>query len=164
MFLPQHRGFIMTDQADGYNFTDRIRMILQTARQIAAEYFSDVVLTDHLLKAMMEEPESVAFKCVRYLGFHPDQVVLQMRFYIDRPNQKLDGSPDVPYSSRMKTVVETAMRMSRELGDSWVGSEHFLLALLHIEKGGAFEALSRSGITHEQVCAVAVRLNEGRTK
>lgn len=55
--------------------------------------------------------------------------------------------PDLPYTSRAKKVLELSMREARDLGHSYVGSEHLLLGLVAEEKGIAAQILMAAGVT-----------------
>jgi ATP-dependent Clp protease ATP-binding subunit ClpA len=71
---------------------------------------------------------------------------------IRRGSASRSTGPDLPYTSRAKTVLELAMKESRQLGHSYVGSEHLLLGLLSEGKGVAAQVLTNAGLT-----AVAAR-------
>src|SRR6266571_4715334 len=92
-------------EMNGYNFTDRVRKVLQMAREEAARLHHEYVGTEHILLGLIREGEAVA------------------------------AGPDLPYTSRAKKVLELAMSEARELNHSYVGTEHLLLGLLREEKG-----------------------------
>jgi ATP-dependent Clp protease ATP-binding subunit ClpC len=69
--------------------------------------------------------------------------------------------PDLPYTSRAKTVLELATKETREVGDVDVGSEHLLLGLLREEKGIAAQVLQRAGLTVVTARETVLRLAGG---
>jgi ATP-dependent Clp protease ATP-binding subunit ClpC len=66
--------------------------------------------------------------------------------------------PDLPYTSRAKKVLELAMAEARELGDSYVGTEHLLLGIYREEKGMAAQVLTHAGVSHEMARGETMRL------
>ena len=63
--------------------------------------------------------------------------------------------------SKFTAMARDALRLSHEaaeeLGHSYVGTEHMLLALLRLEHAGAREALEELGITGHAVREAVVR-------
>jgi ATP-dependent Clp protease ATP-binding subunit ClpA len=55
--------------------------------------------------------------------------------------------PDLPYTNFAKRALELAMSEARELGQSYVGTEHLLLGLLREAKGIAAQVLEAHGLT-----------------
>ena len=143
---------------NGYNFTDRVRKVLQMAREEAARLHHEYVGTEHILLGLIREGEGR-----RRSG--PDQS--QRRSRRDSAEDRGDGQegkaaaaagPDLPYTSRAKKVLELAMSEARELNHSYVGTEHLLLGLLREEKGIAAQVLTDAGVNLEQARAETLRL------
>jgi ATP-dependent Clp protease ATP-binding subunit ClpC len=59
-------------------------------------------------------------------------------------------SPDLPYTSRAKRVLEKAMIAARDLGHDYVGAEHLLLALAQ-DDGVVGRALAAAGADEQAV-------------
>ena len=61
------------------------------------------------------------------------------------------------YHILTEEILQSAARKARELGHSYVGTEHLLLGLLGLEGGGAKETLEELGIDRQRVRSAAVR-------
>ena len=162
-----------------YNFTERVRKVLQRAREEARALNHEYVGTEHILLGLCEGG-GVAEHALRNLGVDLAAVrenVLQ----VVTPGQA-DGSNtsastpsgileaiadtlgvgrtkhDLPYTSRAKRTLELAMTEARELKHSYVGTEHLLLGLMREERGIAAQVLTSMGITISDLRAEVIRL------
>jgi ATP-dependent Clp protease ATP-binding subunit ClpA len=142
---------------NGYNFTDRVRKILQMAREEAARLNHKYVGTEHILLGLIREGEGVAVAVLTNLNV--DLVDVQQRIEEKtKTKPSAAAGPDLPYTSRAKKVLELSMAEARELRHSYVGSEHLLLGLLREEKGIAAQVLVAAGLTLESARAETLRL------
>jgi ATP-dependent Clp protease ATP-binding subunit ClpA len=66
-------------------------------------------------------------------------------------------SDERPYTSRSKRVLELAMSEVRQMGHSYVGTEHLLLGILLVESR-ASKALNDAGATADLARAEVLRL------
>src|SRR5215210_1980595 len=117
---------------NGYNFTDRVRKVLQMAREEAARLHHEYVGTEDIQQKIEET--------------------------VKKGKAAAAAGPDLPYTSRAKKVLELAMTEARELNHSYVGTEHLLLGLLREEKGIAAQVLTDAGVNLEQSRAETLRL------
>ena len=53
---------------NGYNFTDRVRKVLQMAREEAARLHHEYVGTEHILLGLIREEDGVAARVLKDLG------------------------------------------------------------------------------------------------
>ena len=133
---------------NGYNFTERVRKVLAMARDEAARLYHEYVGTEHVLLALVGEGEGVAATALQNLGADLDDIRDTIEGIAKKGQRGLTG-PDLPYTSRAKKVLEFAMAEARDLGHTYVGTEHLLLGLLREEKGIAAQVLGDAGITIE---------------
>src|SRR6266566_5081199 len=124
---------------NGYNFTDRVRKVLQMAREEAARLHHEYVGTEHILLGLIREGEGVAAAVLTNLNVDLEEI-----------QQKIEETA--------KKVLELAMSEARELNHSYVGTEHLLLGLLREEKGIAAQVLTDAGVNLEQARAETLRL------
>ena len=143
---------------NGYNFTDRVRKVLQMAREEAARLHHEYVGTEHILLGLIREGEGVAAAVLTNLNVELDDVQQKIEETVKKGKAAASTGPDLPYTSRAKKVLELAMTEARELNHSYVGTEHLLLGLLREEKGIAAQVLNDAGITLEQARAETLRL------
>jgi ATP-dependent Clp protease ATP-binding subunit ClpC len=144
---------------NGYNFTDRVRKVLQMAREEAARLHHEYVGTEHILLGLIREGEGVAAAVLTNLNVDLDEIQQKIEETVKKGKAPAAaGPPDLPYTSRAKKVLELAMSEARELNHSYVGTEHLLLGLLREEKGIAAQVLTDAGVNLEQARAETLRL------
>jgi ATP-dependent Clp protease ATP-binding subunit ClpC len=147
---------------NGYNFTERVRRVLQRARDETMALNHEYVATEHLLLALLHGQEGVdegvadaildaagvdrAGMRATVLGLLPPGA----------PNSAV--GPDRAYTNAAKKVLELAMSHARALQHSYVGTEHLLLGLIAEEKGIAAKVLRDAGLTLDGARAEIVRL------
>jgi ATP-dependent Clp protease ATP-binding subunit ClpC len=142
---------------NGYNFSDRVRRVLQLAREEAARLRHQYVDSEHILLGIVRDSEGVAAAVLTHLNVDLEEIKKR----IDKAVKKgtvAPAGPDLPYTSPAKHVLELAMTESRELNHSYVGTEHLLLGLLRENKGIAAEVLTEVGVNLEQARGETLRL------
>src|SRR5216110_3126677 len=132
---------------NGYNFTDRVRKVLQMAREEAARLHHEYVGTEHILLGLIREGEGVAAAVLTNLNVDLEEIQQKIEETVKKGKATQPVGPDLPYTSRAKKVLELAMSEAREINHSYVGTEHLLLGLLREEKGIAAQVLTDKGIT-----------------
>jgi ATP-dependent Clp protease ATP-binding subunit ClpC len=143
---------------NGYNFTDRVRKVLQMAREEAARLHHEYVGTEHILLGLIREGEGVAAAVLTNLNVDLDEIQQKIEETVKKGKAPTAAGPDLPYTSRAKKVLELAMSEARELNHSYVGTEHLLLGLLREEKGIAAQVLTDASVNLEQARAETLRL------
>src|SRR6266550_1828682 len=143
---------------NGYNFTERVRKVLAMAREEAARLHHEYVGTEHILLGLIREGEGVAAAVLQNLSVDLDEIQQKIEETVKKGKAAQATGPDLPYTSRAKKVLELAMSEARELGHSYVGTEHLLLGLLREEKGIAAQVLTDAGVNLEAARAETLRI------
>src|SRR6476661_3355914 len=143
---------------NGYNFTDRVRKVLQMAREEAARLHHEYVGTEHILLGLIREGEGVAAAVLTNLNVDLEEIQQKIEETVKKGKAAAAAGPDLPYTSRAKKVLELAMSEARELNHSYVGTEHLLLGLLREEKGIAAQVLTDAGVNLDAARAETLRL------
>jgi len=143
---------------NGYNFTDRVRKVLQMAREEAARLHHDYVGTEHILLGLLREGEGVAVAVLTNLNVDLSELQKTIEGATTKGKPTASAGPDLPYTSRAKKVLEFSMAEARELDHAYVGTEHLLLGLLREETGIAAQVLTDVGANLELVRAETLRL------
>ncbi len=141
----------------GYNFTERVRAVLTLAREEAAWLGHEYVGTEHQLLGLIDQVEGVAAAVLTNLDIDGEVVSDSVRRMV-RAGPRSTRWPYLPYTSRAKHVLELAMAESRELGHSYIGTEHLLLGLLREGTGIAAQVLAEMGVTERSVRTETLRL------
>ncbi len=143
---------------NGYNFTERVRKVLQMAREEAQRLHHEYVGTEHILLGLIREGEGVAAAVLQNLNVDLDEVQQKIEETVKKGKAVQASVPDLPYTSRAKKVLELAMSEARELNHSYVGTEHLLLGLLREEKGIAAQVLTEAGVNLDAARTETLRL------
>jgi ATP-dependent Clp protease ATP-binding subunit ClpC len=139
-------------------FSDATRELLQRAAQTAVEWGSLDLDTDHLLYAALQN--DVVQHVLRQLDADPQAIAAQVEEEADRA-ERTDVSPSLTPDA--KAALLAAYDESRELGASYVGPEHVLLALARDDEAQAGQLLHRFGLTHTKLRGAVIRGVEGGT-
>jgi ATP-dependent Clp protease ATP-binding subunit ClpC len=143
---------------NGYNFSDRVRKVLQLAREEAARLHHEYVGTEHILLAIIREGEGVAAAVLTNLNVDLEEIQQKIEETVKKGKAAAAAGPDLPYTSRAKKVLEFAMSEARELNHAYVGTEHLLLGVLREETGIGGQVLTDAGVTLQQARAETLRL------
>ena len=143
---------------NGYNFTERVRKVLQMAREEAQRLHHEYVGTEHILLGLIREGEGVAAAVLQNLNVDLDEVQQKIEETVKKGKAVQATGPDLPYTSRAKKVLELAMSEARELNHSYVGTEHLLLGLLREEMGIAAQVLTEAGVNLDAARTETLRL------
>ena len=143
-----------------YNFTDRVRKVLQMAGEEARRLRHDYVGTEHILLGLICVGEGLAVVVFNNLCVDLERIQEEVEERVRRGRYfiSLEG---LPYTSRAKKVLELAMAEARELNHSYVGTEHLLMGLLRERKGIAAEVLGALGVHEEDARREIVKLLAG---
>src|SRR6267154_3076804 len=108
------------DALNGYNFTDRVRKVLQMAREEATRLHHEYVGTEHILLGILREGEGVAAAVLTNLNVDLEEIQQKIEETVKKGKAAAAAGPDLPYTSRAKKVLELAMSEARELNHSYV--------------------------------------------
>ena len=132
------------------------RSVLEFGRQEADRLNHNYLGTEHVLLALMREPNSAAAKVLDNLGIDLEKVRLAVEGMIGRGEQPVGG--EIPLTPRAKKVMELAVEEARRLKHHDVGAEHFLLGLVREGEGVAAKVLESFGVSRDLVRAQVVSL------
>src|SRR5438132_1645989 len=133
-------------------FSDATRELLRRAAQTALEWGSLDLDSDHLLYAALGD--DVVRHVLRQVDADPEAIAAQVEEEAERA-ERTDVAPSL--SPDAKAALLAAYEESRELGSSYVGPEHVLLALARDEESQAGQLLQRFGVTHTKLRGAVIR-------
>ncbi|MBT5709310.1 MAG: NDP-hexose 4-ketoreductase, partial [Verrucomicrobia bacterium] len=131
------------------NFTPRAQQVLALARKEADRFNHTYVGTEHLLLGLIKLGQGVAVNVLQKMGLELDTVRLEVEKHVPSgPDQKVVGT--IPYTPRVKKVLNLAAKEAKQLAHTYVGTEHILLGLLREGDGVAAKVLKTLDIDIEQ--------------
>ena len=129
-------------------YTDGVKNAWKFAAQEAAKLGSDYIGTEHLLIGIAHEGDSAGGKILNSLGI---TVGTLEELLSGSRNTSLSRRSELYVAPRTKRVLEMAVEEANELGNSYVGTEHLLLAILHEGGGLAVRILEQLGVTEDKL-------------
>jgi ATP-dependent Clp protease ATP-binding subunit ClpC len=141
-------------------FTDRARRVVRLAEEEARMLNHNYIGTEHLLLGLIHEGEGVAAKALESLGISLDAVRQQVEEIIGQGQQV--PSEGIPFTPRAKKVLELSLRESKQLGHTYIGTEHILLGLIREGDGVAAQVLVKLGADLNRVRQQVLQLISGQ--
>jgi ATP-dependent Clp protease ATP-binding subunit ClpB len=130
--------------------TVKAQEALSAAQAEARRRDHQAIDVEHLVLALLAQPEGIAGPILEKIGVEPDLVSSRIEDEL-RTVPKVAGAE--PYlANRMAKLIDRAEDAAKKLKDEYVSTEHLLLAAAE-EKTGAGEALRASGATPDRIRA-----------
>jgi ATP-dependent Clp protease ATP-binding subunit ClpC len=147
-------------------FTERAQDAATRAYEIMQRYRHQQLDTEHILLALLEQPEGVIPNILERLHVNLETVK-------NRLDSVLTASPRTPgYGSstptqvyitpRVKRVLDVANEELKRLGDEYVSTEHIFLAILTERDGAAARILNDLGVTKAKVLELLPEVRGGQ--
>lgn len=133
------------------NFTEAVANALQVAFKKAEELKNTEVTENHLLSALLQNPEDYFYNLLLDLGTHPEQLVNETENALSRVPILTSGSQQPQAARNLQNRLSEAQTIANEWGDSYISSDHLLLAYWK-NAGEPFAAWKkRSGVSLKQI-------------
>ena len=126
------------------------REALQTAMSTAADAQAGAVEPIHLLSALLGAGERNISVIIERIGADPAQLARSTQDAIDHAPKVSGEGQQMGLSNELVRVIEKAEKKATKMGDSFVVTEHLLMALAE-DKGEAGRVLRDAGVTKERV-------------
>ncbi|MBN9501009.1 MAG: ATP-dependent chaperone ClpB [Armatimonadetes bacterium 55-13] len=135
---------------------------IQEAQTYAEKYKHSSVEVEHLLLALLTQPESVARPLLEKLSVDADVIKSEVQRELESL-PKVSGSVNYGGSigSRLSKVFTEAFSIADSLQDEYISTEHLLLSIVD-ETGAAGKLLRSNGITKQNLLAAVEDLRGGR--
>uniref|UniRef100_UPI0040563B87 ATP-dependent chaperone ClpB n=1 Tax=Candidatus Electronema sp. TaxID=2698783 RepID=UPI0040563B87 len=129
-------------------FTVKSQEAVQTAVSLAEQFGNQEIQPEHLLKAVLEQPEGVAVPVLQKMGANPAAVLSETQQLIDKlPKVSGSGAGQVYPSQNFSKLLDQAFKEASAMQDEYVSQEHLFLAVLKSGHLAAAKMLERLGIT-----------------
>ena len=147
-------------------FTERAQDAAQRAAEIIQRYGHNQIDTEHLLLALLEQPDGVTPQILEKLNVNVD-LLSQRLDAVLRSSPKASiygqGTGQIFITPRVKRVIDLANEEANRLKDEYISTEHVFLAIITAEHNtNAGRILAESGITKERVMEVIREIRGGQ--
>ena len=144
-------------------YTERARGFVQAAQTIAMREGHPQFTPEHILKALLDDPEGMAGGLITRAGGDARQARAQVDAWIAK-QPKVSGAASQPQATRdLMRLFDTAEKAADKAGDSFVTVERLLLALAIEKDSEASKILARAGVTASGLNEAINTLRQGRT-
>ena len=126
------------------------REALQTAIGIAEDAQAGSVQPIHLLSALLNAGERNISVIIERIGADASELSRSTQTVIDRAPKVSGEGQQMGLSNELVRVLEKAEKKASKMGDSFVVTEHLLMALAE-DKGDAGRVLNDAGVTRERI-------------
>ncbi|HKE98231.1 MAG TPA: ATP-dependent chaperone ClpB [Actinomycetes bacterium] len=143
------------------NFTLRAQQALATAQRTALAADHQRVEPEHLLVALLTDPEGIVFPILNRVGADPGALKSRAQEALDRIPKVYSSGQETVLSSQTARVIERARREAGSMEDRYVSTEHLLLALTQ-GSGQAGELLTQAGVSREALLDALAEVRRGK--
>ncbi len=147
-------------------FTERAQEAAQRAAEIIQRYGHNQIDTEHILLALIEQPEGAISQVLDSLN--SQGIDLSDRLdYILKNTQKASifgsrGTGQVFITPRVKRIVDVANQEANRLKDEYISTEHLFLAILDEKNTPASRLLDAEGVTKDRVYRAIEQIRGGQ--
>jgi ATP-dependent Clp protease ATP-binding subunit ClpC len=146
-------------------FTERAQDAAQRAAEIIQRYGHNQIDTEHILLALIEQPQGVITQILEKLnidiGALTDKIDQQLRAS-PKANIYGGGAGQIFITPRVKRVVDMANEEANRLNDEYISTEHIFLAILSERNTAIARLLADEGITKDRVLDVVKEIRGGQ--
>jgi ATP-dependent Clp protease ATP-binding subunit ClpC len=146
-------------------FTERAQEAAQRAAEIIQRYGHNQIDTEHILLALIEQPQGVVPQILDVLKV--DSAALTERLdYILRTSPKANifggGAGQIFITPRVKRIIDLANEEANRMKDEYISTEHIFLAILSERSTPAARLLEGAGVTRDRVYEAVQQIRGGQ--
>ncbi|RJQ51162.1 MAG: AAA family ATPase, partial [Actinobacteria bacterium] len=134
-------------------FTQKAQEAVAEAQSVADRYGQQEIDSEHLLVALLEQPDGIAPTILQRLGVDPSGVLSQLDGALKRaPKVTGTGAVGMAYlGPRLRNVFEVASKEAERLTDEYVSTEHLLVAIADEKGSTGAQILGDAGVTKDRI-------------
>ena len=126
------------------------------AQEEARRLGHNFVGTEQIMLGLIGEGTGIAAKVLKSMGINLKEARVEVEKIIGRGSGFV--AVEIPFTPRAKRVLELALEEARQLGHSYIGTEHLLLGLLREGEGVAARVLENLGADGPKVRSQVIRM------
>jgi ATP-dependent Clp protease ATP-binding subunit ClpB len=140
-------------------FTLRAQEAIQSAIELAERSQNQQVEPEHLLAAMLEQPEGIVRPVLGKLGVNVQVVLNDLQAAISR-FPRVEGGQQY-FSPRLSQVFTATQKLADKMQDEFNSTEHLLVALVDEKDGEAGKILRQHGVKRDDLLKVIEQMRGG---
>jgi ATP-dependent Clp protease ATP-binding subunit ClpB len=149
---------------DFEKLSDRLKGFIQSAQTVALRDGNPQITPDHLLKALLDDPEGMAAGLIGRAGGDAKEALRRTDAALAKlPKVSGSGATQPQMTPALSRVLDQAEQVASKVGDSFVTVERVLQALTMTKEGEVADILKDSGVTPQSLNEAINDLRKGRT-
>ncbi|CAF1886040.1 unnamed protein product [Brassica oleracea var. botrytis] len=138
----EHRSFVVRCEASSngrltqQEFTEMAWQSIVSSPDVAKENKQQIVETEHLMKALLEQKNGLARRIFSKIGVDNTKVLEATEKFIQRQPKVYGESAGSMLGRDLEGLFERARKYKKDLGDSYVSVEHLVLAFAQDKRFG----------------------------
>src|SRR5690242_19149541 len=149
---------------DFEKLSDRLKGFIQAAQTIAVRDGNPQITPEHLLKALLDDPEGLAAGLINRAGGNAKQALTRTEAALAKlPKVSGAGAAQPHMTPALRRVLDQAEQIATKAGDSFVTVERVLQALGLTKEGETARILQDAGVTPQALNGAINDLRKGRT-
>ena len=144
-------------------YTERVRGFIQSAQTGALAQGHQQFTPEHVLKVLLDDQEGLAAGLIERAGGSAKQALAATERALEALPKVSGGSGQIYLAQATAKVFETAEKIAKKAGDSYVTVERLLLALAMEKDAKTAKILADAGVTPQSLNAAIEEIRKGRT-
>jgi len=134
---------------DMEKLTLKTRAALEGAHQQALARSHQEIAPEHILFALLSDPEGVVYPLLQQVGVQPKTLRDRVDAALERfPKVFAGGQVEPRFGQAVSKLLQKAGAEADQLTDEYISTEHLLLAMLDDPSAGAGRLLADAGVDH----------------
>lgn len=145
-------------------YTDKSKQIVQDAQSLALRKNHQRLVPEHVLAALLDDPEKLAQKLVQAAGGSPSALTGEIEQALKAiPSVEGSGAGQLHLTPETARLFDTAEQLATKAGDDFVTAERLLQAIAMGKGTPAATLLEKAGVTPQKLNAAINDMRKGRT-
>ena len=144
-------------------YTERARGFVQSAQTGALAAGHQQFTPEHVLKVLLDDPEGLAAGLIERAGGRARDALAATELALNALPKVSGGSDQLYLAPPLAKVFDTAEKIAKKAGDSFVTVERLLLALAMEKDAGTAKILADAGVTPQSLNGAIEAIRKGRT-
>ena len=146
------------------NYTERARGFIQSAQSLAVREGNQQFTPEHVLKVLLDDPEGLAAGLIDRAGGNSREALQQTELALKKlPSVQGSGAGQLYLAPTTARLFDSAEKIAKKAGDSFVTVERLLLALAMDKSSEAGKILANVGVNAQSLNGAIEDLRKGRT-
>jgi len=139
-------------------FTVKVQEAIQEAQALAGHFGHQAVDVEHLLAALIRQPEGIVSATLKKLGADMRTLQREIERTLNGMPKVSGGTAQAYMTPRLNKVLEHSFEEAKRLKDDFVSAEHILISMTEDKDGPAGRILRSAGVTKDSIYKVLVEI------